>query len=855
MGEVWQAHDPRLDREVAIKTLPLAAARDAGRIARFEREARATGALNHPNILAIYDVGQHEGVPYIVSELLRGSSLRERLRQADLTPRRAVEIAIQIADGLAAAHARGIVHRDLKPENVFITQDGPVKILDFGLAKLHQPDPTSSGAGTVTLTVETEDGAIVGTLGYMSPEQLSGKPADHRSDIFAFGAMLFEMLAGKRAFGGDSRANMVAAILRDDPPAFAALQRPVPAPLEQLVRRCLEKRPEERYQSVHDLALALRAIENTSNWSAARPRPARGRRWPRRVAAVALGLFVIALLTALGLRWLGRRSAVHASGGPAATAPGLLASSAPRHVAVLPFIAIGGNDDDGALAAGLGRVLAEELVLLEEQTRGRLWVVPAEATHSLERVRRDYNVNVAVTGRLRTEGGRTRLELDTVSVVGGSTLESVAIDSEGGLRASLQLDLAEKAAELLVVPIEPATRSALAGRCTSVDRAFEGRASGLGLLAADVDGERLERALAALERATREDPRYVMARVALAAALFDRFRATRDRAWLERADAQARVAADQDPPTAEALRVLARICRADGRIDEGIAALERAARVAPGSARTQLELGIALRDAGRYDEAEGALQRAINLRPGFADGAIELGFLYYETNRYDAAANQFRLAAELAPLNVRAHNNLGGLMYFLERRAEAREAFEASLAAEPNADAYSQLGTMAFDEADYARSADMFERAVELEPRDCQLVGNLATAYHWGDTRARAGPAIRSAIEVCEASLELAPGDPQLMAALAGYYGMLGENRRRGLELLERATSSPVVDAQLMSVIGESYEDLGERDRALLWLGRALDNGVTLSQIEGMPSLDELRKDPRYAELTSGGQR
>jgi serine/threonine protein kinase len=274
MGEVWQAHDPRLDREVAIKTLPLAAARDAGRIARFEREARATGALNHPNILAIYDVGQHEGVPYIVSELLRGSSLRQRLREADLTPRRAVEVAIQIADGW-----RSHWHRPRDPAGKrLITQDGPVKILDFGLAKLHQPDPTGSGAGTATLTVETEDGAVVGTLGYMSPEQLSGKPADHRSDIFAFGAMLFEMLAGKRAFGGDSRANMVAAILRDDPPAFAALQRTVPAPLEQLVRRCLEKRPEDRYQSVHDLALALRAIDNTSDWSAARPRPARAGR-------------------------------------------------------------------------------------------------------------------------------------------------------------------------------------------------------------------------------------------------------------------------------------------------------------------------------------------------------------------------------------------------------------------------------------------------------------------------------------------------------------------------------------------------------------------------------------------------
>jgi len=202
-----------------------------------------------------------------------------------------------------------------------------------------------------------------------------------------------------------------------------------------------------------------------------------------------------------------------------------------------------------------------------------------------------------------------------------------------------------------------------------------------------------------------------------------------------------------------------------------------------------------------------------------------------------------------------AHNNLGGLLYFLERRDEAREAFEASLAAEPNADAYSQLGTMAFDEADYARSADMFERAVELKPRDCQLAGNLASSYYWSGERDRAGPAFRRAIEVCEANLAVAPGDPLLMATLAGYYGTLGENRRRGLELLEQATSTGIVNAQLMSVVGESYEDLGDRDRALYWLGRALDSGVTVAQLEGMPSLDKLRKDPRYAELTNEGQR
>src|SRR5712692_7474202 len=201
MGEVYRARDPRIGREVAIKVLPAAFAGDPDRLRRFEQEVRAAGALNHPNILAIYDVGTENGAPYIVSELLEGATLRERMGGEALAPRKAIDYAQQTARGLAAAHAKGIVHRDLKPENLFLTNDGRVKILDFGLAKLVQPE-TDAGAEAPTVQVNTEPGQIMGTVGYMSPEQVRGKAADHRSDIFAFGSILYEMLSGQRAFRG-----------------------------------------------------------------------------------------------------------------------------------------------------------------------------------------------------------------------------------------------------------------------------------------------------------------------------------------------------------------------------------------------------------------------------------------------------------------------------------------------------------------------------------------------------------------------------------------------------------------------------------------------------------------------------
>jgi eukaryotic-like serine/threonine-protein kinase len=268
MGEVYRARDTKLGRDVAIKVLPAAFSADAERLRRFELEAQATGALNHPNILVIFHIGTHEGAPYIVSELLEGETLRERMAGAALPQRKAIDYSLQIAHGLAAAHAKGIVHRDLKPDNLFVTNDGRVKILDFGLAKLTgTSDGNQAQTDIPTRRVDTDPGLVVGTMGYMSPEQLRGKLADHRSDIFSFGAILYEMLSGKRAFRGDSTAETMSAILREDPPDLSETNKTVSPALERVVRHCLEKNPEERFHSASDLAFAIEALSGSSSAS------------------------------------------------------------------------------------------------------------------------------------------------------------------------------------------------------------------------------------------------------------------------------------------------------------------------------------------------------------------------------------------------------------------------------------------------------------------------------------------------------------------------------------------------------------------------------------------------------------
>ncbi len=270
MGEVYRARDSRLNRDVAIKILPASFSNDPDRLRRFEGEARAVAALSHPNILAIFDTGSYENSPYLVSELLEGQTLRERIANGALPSRKAVEYSLQAAHGLAAAHEKGIVHRDLKPDNLFLTKDGRVKILDFGLAKLTRPE-ASPVSGTHTIAgVDsnlTSPGMVIGTLGYIAPEQVRGQPADHRSDIFSFGAILYEMLSGQRAFKHDSAPETLTAILKEDPPDLTRLDQKISPGLERIVRHCLEKNPEERFQSARDLAFGLDSLSNLSGLS------------------------------------------------------------------------------------------------------------------------------------------------------------------------------------------------------------------------------------------------------------------------------------------------------------------------------------------------------------------------------------------------------------------------------------------------------------------------------------------------------------------------------------------------------------------------------------------------------------
>ena len=509
MGEVYRALDPRLKREVAIKVL-LEGIADRKQLRRFEQEARAAGALNHPSVLAVYDVGTHDGAPYVVSELLEGHTLKVRLEAGALPVRKAVDHALQIAHGLAAAHEKGIVHRDLKPDNVFITEDGRVKILDFGLAKLTRPAALIQ-EDQRTATRATESGVVLGTVGYMSPEQVRGDEVDARSDIFSFGAVLFEMLSGVRAFRRDSAVETMNAILKEDPPELSGTGRGISPGLARIVRRCLEKRAGDRFHSAHDLALALEAVLSGVSG------PSDGDRRSRVARAVSLTKrhqkALVATLAAMVLVAVGVYRGLVRS--PAPDPVGAIDS-----VAVLPFENVGGDPDREYLSDGVAETLINELSRLPN-----LRVIARSTSFRFRgsnvdprQVGRDLKVGAVLTGRVSQRGDTLVIGAELGDVAQGTQLWGERYSTKMGDIFTVQEDIARDISRGLRLKLAPRDETRLTTHRTRNPEAYRLYLLSRHELNKFPNAEGLKRALEYAQQATEKDLAYSGAYAALATA-------------------------------------------------------------------------------------------------------------------------------------------------------------------------------------------------------------------------------------------------------------------------------------------------------------------------------------------------
>ena len=669
MGVVYRAHDETLRRDVALKVLPASFAADPARLRRFEQEARAAGALNHPNILAIYDFGEHDGAPYVISELLEGRTLRAQMGGRALPVRKAVDYAIQIARGLSAAHEKGIVHRDLKPENLFVTGDGRVKILDFGIAKLMRPEAAEEGEGETAAATETQAGVVLGTTGYMSPEQVRGEAVDHRSDIFALGAVLYEMLSGRRAFSGRTPADTMSAILSHDPPSLPTIREDVLPDLDRAVRRCLEKSPRERFQTAWDLASDLERLAESGSPAA----QGRSRRWLWPVAAgfgVTL-LVALAALTDVGL-WKNRLlSRIH---------PSMI-----RSLAVLPLENFSRDPEQEYFVDGMTEELTSTLAQV-----GALKVISRTSSmqykgtkKSLPEIGRELGADAVIEGSVLRAGDRVRV---TAQLVRASTDEHLWAQSyERDLKDVLALQsgvarlIAGEVAKVLSPrgptnfaadrAVDPAAHEDyLMGRFFWNMRTEEGLAKAIGYFRRSVERDstyaRAYSAIAdyynVLPFYTRVSPReaFPQARAAAlhalaideslggahAALAFEMAYYEWDWAGAER---EFQRALALTPSDSKVHHSYSRYLASTGRYEEGMAELKRAQELDPLSTVLKANEGTVLFFEGKYDEAIAQLRKVVERDPKHPVGHWGLGLALEQKGMYSDAAREIQEAIDV----------------------------------------------------------------------------------------------------------------------------------------------------------------------------------------------------------------
>ncbi len=634
MGEVYRARDPRLDRVVALKVLRGEVSPDPERVARFGREARAASATNHPNILTVHDVGLHGGAPFLVTELLEGQTLRALFSRGPLPAPRVVELGAQVARGLAAAHGKGVVHRDLKPENLFLANDGTVKILDFGLARQEGPAGGSHDQ-SMAETAErlTEAGTVVGTAGYMSPEQARGEKVDTRSDVFSLGSVLYEGLSGRQAFRKASIVETLGAVLSEEPPPLPP--GTVSPALEHVVKRCMEKRPEARFQSASDLAFALEEAVPRGGPPSPGARPSRSPSRPLLAILGALFFVIVLVVGALVVRRLPR--------GADRTTPGAGATRIDS-LAVLPLSNFSGDASQEFFADGMTEALIAELAKLKAlKVISRTSVMSYKGTkRPMKEIATELGVRGVVEGSVQRDAGTVRVTVQLIDGTDDRHLWAESYTREARDVLKLQSEVARAIAREIRVAVSPEEARRLAA-AKSVDPVahellLQGAAMGSG---GDSQREAGERVLALYRQAVERAPDYARAHAALAGALAvvgaNGYGNMTDACAAARAELTR--ALELDPADGEALAFSGHLrMRCDLDWAGADREIRRAAELSPGSAAVLTYQGWFLSAVGRHDEAIESARRAAGLDPLNQWRTGYVGTRLYEARRYDEAA-------------------------------------------------------------------------------------------------------------------------------------------------------------------------------------------------------------------------
>ena len=841
MGEVYRAEDTLLKRPVALKRVAPHLRADERFRQRLFKEAERASAVTHPHIAAIHDVLEHKGDVFLVMEYAEGVTLREKLR-GTLRLGQFLEIALQVADALAAVHDKGLVHGDIKPENIMVSADGKAKLLDFGVAKRLPPAEDSD----LTQTSGTGAGGLVGTPGYMAPEVLLGKKIDGRADIFSLGVVCYEALSGGHPFREAGFVPTADRVLHQTPAVINEVDSSVTPDLNRIVGKMLAKDPADRYATVRDLLVDLRVVQRSGSSPILLPRPAAPglsrRAWALLAGAAALVFLLLAaaLLLPAIRRWL-----------TGAAVP------AQRCVAVLPFEPATHEQEIGALASGLTEVVTAQLTKLT--ATHQVQVIPAHEARKLrglEQARElgELGANLAVTGSLQLWGDNARVTVNLVNVRDHRQLGGEVVD--GSMRAPMELEDRAVAAvlDMLRLGLQAPERRALTAHGTQVAPAYEAYLQGRGDLRDYDRPENVDSAVESFRRALRLDSTYAAAHAALGEAYLKKYDIHKDKQWVDYAQRSCAQALSLDAKLAAAHSCLGSLYRQTGEYAEAAAEFNKALESEPTSDDAYRGLGAAYEGLNRFEDAEKTYQRAINLRPQYWAGYSWLGAFYYRRSRYSDAVQKFSRVIELAPENTRGYRNLGGVYIDMGRYREAIAVLEKSNALRPDPAAYNNLGAAYLRLRQFAKSTEYYRKALSGNEGDFTIWGNLGDSCYWTPgKREQAIAAYQQAIVLAKETLVVNARDTRALSTQAKCHARLGE-KEAALRCLQQALSLAPSSASVLFTAALVHGQLGQTDQTLESLGKALAAGLRPIRLRDDPSFDDLRSNRRFQQLISGQQ-
>jgi len=845
MGVVFRGIDSHLEREVAIKVLkPGAIADDLAR-KRFRNEARVLSKLNHPNIATVHDFETQDGRDFLVMEYIPGVTLSDKLSLGPLPEEEATRLGVQLCDGLAAAHDHGIVHRDLKPGNLRLTTDGRLKILDFGLAKFREPFLQQRGAAT---TLGSE--ALSGTLAYMAPEQLTGQEIDARTDIYAAGLILYEMATGQRPFSELRDGKLLAAILHDSPIPPGTLNPKLSAEFERIVGKCLEKGPENRYQSVHVLGQELRYFRPgghssaTRNTGAARHLPrfsldAKRRKWT---------LFWVALLVVLGIG-VGLRFGKLDRLANEVAKPDLPHD---KQLAVLPFVVTGDGPETVAFGAGLTETLTAQLTQLTSDPL--LQVVPAPEMRAKriatsDGARAEFGVNLVLEGSLHKSGNQLRINYILEDTRTRRQLRAASLTVAAGDVFRAEDAVVNDAIEMLGLPSRLMQHGGLESYGTQIAGAYDYYLQGRGYLQNYDRAENLDNAIQVFQRALALDKNYALAYAGLGDAYWQKYETNKQAQWLKKSQDSCRIASQLDAQLPAAHSCLGTLYVGTGNYAEAAKEFSQVLQREPTNDAAYNGLATAYERLGNLQEAESTFKRAVTLRPHYWATYNWLGVFYYHQARFAEASDMFRQVVALAPDSVRGYYNLAGSSLEEGRYEDALRASQHSIAIQPSDYGYLNLGAAYFSLKRYAEAIPAFEQAVHFSENDPLLWWNLGDGYYWAPgRRADSVAAYEKCAAVAAQQLKVNPKDSSLLGVLAICHAMLGQ-KKPAMEALNSGLRLAPDNLFLMFQAALVHNQFDEREKTLSWLARCRAAGYSQVKIRDHPNFASLRPDPRFQEL------